>query len=264
MRGVVAHVGYTLRVRAMGAAVDLAAVFDAVADDPTTAVAAHRSELVNRALEGVKGVLSSVRDHFEAAFVIVSADVASGHGKFSGGEACISYAATRPGSTGLRQAHRRLANLNRGSLAFAPGSLASGTQPSADIGRYSSTQRSRNGLRTILVVDDEAVVTATIQTMLIPHGFRVLIAHSASEALGLAESEPVHMIISDVLMPGLQGPALLAQLHARGINVPVLFISGDLELSTIGRALEVDRATFLPKPFSLSELLQAVWARLGE
>ena len=92
----------------------------------------------------------------------------------------------------------------------------------------------------------------------------MLVAQSASEALALAKAEQIHLVISDVHMPGLPGPELLAQLNANGISVPVLFISGDLEIATISRSLEVDRASFLPKPFSAAELLRSVWTRLGE
>jgi DNA-binding response OmpR family regulator len=122
----------------------------------------------------------------------------------------------------------------------------------------------RDDLRTILVVDDEKAVTSALEAVLSKQGFRVLVTQSAGEALALATSEQIHLVISDVHMPGLPGPELLSQLNANGISVPVLFISGDLELSTISRSLEVERASFLPKPFSGAELLRAVWTRLGE
>jgi DNA-binding response OmpR family regulator len=131
--------------------------------------------------------------------------------------------------------------------------------------RYSRDfSTSRNALRTILLVDDEPTITSTIEAILIPQGFRVLVTQSASEALALARTEPVHLIVSDVHMPGLPGPELLAELNARGISVPVLFISGDLAVSTVSRSLEVERASFLPKPFSAAELLRAVWSKLAE
>ena len=59
-------------------------------------------------------------------------------------------------------------------------------------------------------------------------------------------------------MPGLRGPDLLAYLHARGIEPPVVFISGDSDKRIVERALDVPGAAFLPKPFTAPELLEAV------
>lgn len=72
----------------------------------------------------------------------------------------------------------------------------------------------------------------------------------------------MHLIISDVHMPGLLGPELLAHLRRSGVDAHVLFISGDLEVDTVDRALDVPDASFLPKPFTAEELFTAVSANL--
>jgi DNA-binding NtrC family response regulator len=118
-------------------------------------------------------------------------------------------------------------------------------------------------LRTVLVVDDDAKVPAIVQKVLTRHGFQVLIADSPSEAFAIVTRSRVHLIISDVHMPGLPGPELLAFLRKRGIDAPVLFMSGDLRVATAERSLAVPGASFLPKPFGVAELLGAVTTILG-
>ena len=98
--------------------------------------------------------------------------------------------------------------------------------------------------------------------MLTPRGFNVIGATSAGDAIAAATREPVHLIISDVHMPGLHGPELLGHLRRSGVDAPVLFISGYLEVDTVDRAMDVPDAAFLPKPFTAEELFTAVEANL--
>jgi len=92
-------------------------------------------------------------------------------------------------------------------------------------------------MRNILVVDDDERVIDVVAGMLTPRGFRIIGAHTAGDAIDAAARAPVHLIICDVHMPGLQGPELLAHLRRGGVDAPVLFISGYLELDTVDRAL---------------------------
>jgi DNA-binding NtrC family response regulator len=118
-------------------------------------------------------------------------------------------------------------------------------------------------VRTILVVDDEDHVIAVIRRILERQGFRVLTADSARSAGDIIQrEEDINLIVSDVHLPGLAGPELLSHLRAKGIDVPVIFISGDLDLATVDRSLEIPGATFLPKPFNSTELLSAVNANI--
>ena len=119
-------------------------------------------------------------------------------------------------------------------------------------------------MRTILVVDDEPAITGLVEQILTRRDFRVLAAHSSDVACELATRERVDLIVSDVHMPGLSGPDLLAFLRGRGITVPVVFISGDLAPRTVERSLNVPDAAFLPKPFTPGELLASVWSSLRQ
>ena len=79
-----------------------------------------------------------------------------------------------------------------------------------------------------------------------------------------ARSGPLELILSDVNMPGLRGPDLVTELKAAGILCPVLFTSGDPSFEVVDSSLQVPGATFLPKPFSGSELVDAVYETLGQ
>ena len=111
-------------------------------------------------------------------------------------------------------------------------------------------------------MDDDASVTGIVDRILTKRGFNVIAADSASAAFAVITREPVHLIVSDVHMPGLPGPELLSHLRARGVDAPVVFISGDLDVDTVARSLNVSLASFLPKPFTAEELLAAIQASM--
>jgi two-component system, cell cycle sensor histidine kinase and response regulator CckA len=113
-------------------------------------------------------------------------------------------------------------------------------------------------VRTILVVDDDTLITNLITRILRSRGMNVLQAESAEVAMAVIHAKSVHLIISDVHMPGLRGPELLAHLRAKGVDVPVLFISGDLGVETLDQSLSIANAAFLPKPFTAEELIATV------
>jgi two-component system cell cycle sensor histidine kinase/response regulator CckA len=117
---------------------------------------------------------------------------------------------------------------------------------------------------TILVIDDEPLVLDTMARSLERVGFVVLRADSAEEARKLATSSTLELILSDVNMPGLRGPDLVTELKAAGVACPVMFTSGDPSFEVVDKSLQVPGATFLPKPFTGSELVDAVFETLGQ
>jgi DNA-binding NtrC family response regulator len=121
-----------------------------------------------------------------------------------------------------------------------------------------------NAAPTILVIDDDPVVLDTMARNLERVGFRVLRAESAEEARKLATASTVELILSDVNMPGLRGPELVTELKAAGVKCPVMFTSGDPSFEVVDKSLQVPGATFLPKPFTGAELVDAVFATLGQ
>ena len=117
----------------------------------------------------------------------------------------------------------------------------------------------------ILVVDDEPFVLNIVCCVLENAGFTVLRAASAADALALAShhSESIHLVVSDVVMPGLSGPSLadrFAQIHP---ETDFIFMAGLPDSPEVcDRILSRGRA-FLAKPFVPRTLLQKVREVLG-
>ena len=116
------------------------------------------------------------------------------------------------------------------------------------------------GKGTILLVEDEDAVRAFASRALASRGYEVLEADSGETALKVyAENEAkIDLVLSDVVMPEMDGPTLLKELRRRGATTKVVFISGYAE-DAFEKNLEgqTDFA-FLPKPFSLKQLAEAV------
>jgi PAS domain S-box-containing protein len=113
----------------------------------------------------------------------------------------------------------------------------------------------------VLVVDDDGAVLALAQRVLERHGFRALAAGSGGEAVRMFEDErgEVDLLVSDVVMPGMQGPELALALRGSQPGLPVLLMSGYTESLEGLRRAAVDPTTdFLPKPFGPGDLMEKV------
>ena len=117
---------------------------------------------------------------------------------------------------------------------------------------------------TILVIDDERAILDIMTRSLTGAGFHVHAAGTAADARAFTKTQTPELIISDVMMPELDGPALIKELKAAGVTCPVLFTSGDPSFRVVDESLRVPGATFLPKPFSPRELVDAVFETLGQ
>lgn len=106
----------------------------------------------------------------------------------------------------------------------------------------------------LLVVDDEDLARRVTARMLRAAGFIVLTAATGAEALRLAENESVRLVVTDVVMPGMNGVELAERLHQSHSALPVVFMSGAIPQSQI-RGLS---GPFLQKPFSEEVLLREV------
>lgn len=118
--------------------------------------------------------------------------------------------------------------------------------------------------KTVLVVDNEEAVQRVVSHMLVKRGYRTYSATSAAEAEALLDDpgNRVDLLLTDVLMPEVSGRELVARLRKRGVEVPMIFMSGyGQDPSPLGPWDE--RATVLQKPFKADELLRAVGEALG-
>ena len=117
------------------------------------------------------------------------------------------------------------------------------------------------GSETVLVVEDSAVLRSLIREMLAERGYTVLEARDASEALAIASEKPdapIHLLLTDVVMPGANGSDLAKRLRRRRKDLRVIYMSGYSGESL--QAVEKE-ANFLEKPFKpgvLADLIRKV------
>lgn len=111
---------------------------------------------------------------------------------------------------------------------------------------------------TILVVDDEPAIRSLISHALAPQGYTMLLASNGREALQLCTTHqgPIQLLLTDLLMPGMNGLELALKVQALRPQTRVLYLS---ESSVVGGAFaDEPHLAFLPKPFSLGALLNTV------
>jgi two-component system cell cycle sensor histidine kinase/response regulator CckA len=136
----------------------------------------------------------------------------------------------------------------------APAPVAEAAQPKRPAARDLS------GVGRILFVEDEDAVRGVAAKLLRARGYEVIEAASGEEALELAETHAgeIDLMISDVVMPGMQGPDLLKQARQYLNGAPVMFISGYAE-SEFSDLLEGEsNISFLPKPIDIKTLAERV------
>jgi two-component system cell cycle sensor histidine kinase/response regulator CckA len=113
------------------------------------------------------------------------------------------------------------------------------------------------GTGTILLVEDEAMVRAVAERALTRQGYTVLTATNGEEALEVLENGAMpDLLISDVVMPTMDGPTLVRAAREKFPDIRVLFMSGYAE-EQLRKSIDIDRVSFLPKPFSVQQLGQA-------
>ena len=122
----------------------------------------------------------------------------------------------------------------------------------------------KHGDGVILLVEDEAPVRAFASRALRLRGYTVLEADSAEAALKTLEDETltVDVFVTDVVMPGLDGPSWVRKALKDRPGVRVVFVSGYAEDSFGEAQMKIPNSVFLPKPFSLNDLTETVQRQL--
>ena len=113
------------------------------------------------------------------------------------------------------------------------------------------------GTGTILLVEDEDMVRAVAERALTRQGYSVLMAENGEAALEvLANSGRPDLLISDVVMPTMDGPTMVRHVRQRYPDLPIVFMSGYAE-EQLRKSIDLDHVSFLPKPFSVQQLAEA-------
>jgi two-component system cell cycle sensor histidine kinase/response regulator CckA len=118
------------------------------------------------------------------------------------------------------------------------------------------------GQGTVLLVEDEDAVRSFASRALATRGYKVLEAASGIEALEVMDRENgnVDLVVSDVVMPEMDGPTLLRHLRQRNPNIRIVFMSGYAEEAFRKNLSADENFVFLPKPFTLKKLAETVKA----
>jgi len=119
------------------------------------------------------------------------------------------------------------------------------------------------GSGTVLLVEDEPMVRSVAERALTRHGYTVITADNGEDALEvLAKGEPIDLLISDVVMPGMDGPTMVREARESWPDLKILFMSGYAE-EQLRKSIDIENVNFLPKPFSVTELAEAARRAVG-
>ena len=116
------------------------------------------------------------------------------------------------------------------------------------------------GSETVLVVEDEAAVRELTGRILREHGYKVLEAPGGQEALQLAGeyNDEIHLVVTDVVMPGISGSTLVNQLKTARPGIQSLFVSGYTDDAIVHHGILNSDVQFLQKPYTVENLIHKV------
>ena len=105
---------------------------------------------------------------------------------------------------------------------------------------------------TVLIVENEGAIRNLVQLALERHGYRILAAESGTDALRVAHDHQghIHLLITDVVIPDMNGPEIARRLTQSRPGLKTLFMSGYMDDSLGDHGLSSERVDFLQKPFS--------------
>ena len=115
----------------------------------------------------------------------------------------------------------------------------------------------------VLLVEDDASVRDVIARFLGSHGYQVVSAASAEEALVFVEAQRIDILVTDIVLPGLDGFNMAAEIARRSHRMPMYFMSGQFDPSMAIAAGWAAETPVLRKPFALFDLLRLLREPIG-
>ena len=116
----------------------------------------------------------------------------------------------------------------------------------------------------VLLVDDELEFTAALAERLALRGMDARTAASGEEALGVLEADPPHIVVSDVMMPGLGGIELLKRIQERHPGVRVILLTGMSYAFDVQEGKRLGAFACLMKPLNINELIKTIHEAVAE
>jgi len=115
----------------------------------------------------------------------------------------------------------------------------------------------------ILVVDDDPEVRMATRDFLSSKGYEVVLAEGGREALRLLDASPPDVVLLDVAMPDLDGMETLKRIVATHPTMPVIMVTANADIEITSKVLQLGAADYVPKPFDLDYLDQAITIQLS-
>jgi len=118
----------------------------------------------------------------------------------------------------------------------------------------------------VLVVDDDPVILRLLQVNFELEGISVATAVDGEEGLNMVQSDPPDLVISDIMMPKVNGLELLAALRSSPDTsaMPVILLSAKAQVADVQRGLELGADDYVTKPFDPLELIDRVYKVLAK
>jgi DNA-binding response OmpR family regulator len=114
----------------------------------------------------------------------------------------------------------------------------------------------------VLVVDDEPEVRQVLREFLATRGYDVVLAGSGSEGLAALDAQQLDLVLLDVAMPGMDGVETLNRIVVLHPTVPVIMVTANADIGVTSKLLGMGAVDYIPKPFDLDYLDQAVSIQL--
>ncbi len=118
-----------------------------------------------------------------------------------------------------------------------------------------NTDNNNNPSHSILIVDDEPDIRGTLQEFLEDEGYNVITAESGAQALTIIESETVNLVLTDLLMPGMDGIELTKQISRTKPELPVVLMTAYASIEYAVESIKAGALDFIPKPFKFNHTL---------
>ena len=129
---------------------------------------------------------------------------------------------------------------------------------------WAETHFLRSRPHSVLVIDDDAGVCKLIKRFLEAEGYRVFLSSDGSEGLECVKREPIDLVVLDLRMPGMNGPAFLKEIHKLDHEFSVIIATGYPDGDLMAEAIQYGPFTLIAKPINREHFIHSVRTALNE